>query len=102
MVYVAKLVTNGTQAQLTQAWMRPEKFDSLIDDPDFLGLKPGNTTYILYSTEQAALALIAREQADPNVAVFLESAEVTTLESEGLEPDEFFDVQTIVTLSHSF
>jgi len=93
MVYVAKLVINDNPNQLTNS-ERAAKFDSLVNDPDFLGVKPGNPIYLLYSTEEAAAALVARELADSKVT-FVESGEVVTLESQGLDRDEFYDMQTV-------
>jgi hypothetical protein len=94
MAYIAKLVINDNPNQLTNN-ERAAKVDSLVNDPDFLGLKPGNPIYLLYSTEEAAASLVAIELADPKVSAFLDSAEVVTLESQGLDRDEFYDMQTV-------
>lgn len=97
MAYIAKFVINDNPNQLTNS-ERAAKFDSLVNDPDFLGLKPGNPIYLLYSTEEAATASVAREQADAKVAAFVESSEVVTLESQGLDRDEFYDMQTVAII----
>ena len=96
MAYIAKFFINDNPNQLTNS-ERAAKWDSLVNDPDFLGLKPGNPIYILYSTEAAAQACAARELADSKIT-FIDEAEVVTLESEGLDRDEFYDFQTVAII----
>jgi hypothetical protein len=100
MSYVAKLVSNNTPKDLTFE-QKNTKFDALINDSDFIGLKPGEPVYVLYSTEQAALACVAREQSDSKVSTFLVSAEVVTLESLGFDLSEFSDRQAIIGMKNT-
>ena len=51
----------------------------------------------MYSTEAAAQACAARELADSKIT-FIDEAEVVTLESEGLDRDEFYDFQTVAII----
>lgn len=96
MAYIVKMFLNSNSNELSNA-ERAAKFDDLINDPDFLGVKPGNPILLLYSTEAAAQACAARELADTKVT-FLDEVSVVSLESEGMDQDEFYDMQTVINL----
>lgn len=101
MAYIAKFFVNNANHYNSLAGNDlAEKFDSLIDDTDFLGVKPGNPLCTLYSTQAAAQACVARELADSRIT-FIDEAEVVTLESEGLDQDDFYDVQTVIAIRAS-
>lgn len=94
MAYIAKFIVNNNPNELTNE-ERAAKFDSMLNDPDFLGVQPGNPIFVLYSTEQAAQACVTRELSDSKVSAFLDSAEVVSLESENLEIEDFYDFQAV-------
>jgi hypothetical protein len=92
MSYIVKIALSG--APNLTAEERANRAAALITSSGFLGLKVGNPAMTLWSTEAAANAHAASEQADAAISPSILMVDVVTLESEGLTTQDFFDMQT--------